>query len=71
MLRGVREVFERNGADFVIASTWAFLCESDVGSCEADLVVIAFVICFFGEDERDAERDAGGVDFEVPARLNE
>ena len=42
-----------------------------MSSCEADLIVVAFIIRFFGEDERDAERDAGGVDFEVPARLNE
>lgn len=29
---GVRDVFERNGADFAIASLCAFLCDSDVSS---------------------------------------
>ena len=70
-LRGVRDVFERNGADFAIASLCAFLCDSDVSSWVADLVVVAFAIRFFGEAERDGERETGGVDFEDPARLNE
>ena len=70
-LRGVRDVFERKGADFEIASTCAFLWDPDVSSCDADLLVAVFAIRFFGEDERDAKREAGGVDFEEPARVNE
>ena len=70
-LRGVRDVFERKGADFEIASRCAFLCDSDVSSCDVDLVVVVFVVRFFGDAERETDREAGGVDFEEPARLNE
>ena len=70
-LRGVRDVFEQKGADFEIASMCAFLWDPDVSSCDADLLVAVFAIRFFREDERDAEREAGGVDFEEPARVNE
>ena len=71
VLRGVRDVFERKGANFEIACTCAFLWDPDVSSCNADLLVAVFAIRFFGEDERDPEREVGGVDFEEPARVNE
>lgn len=70
-LRGVRDVFERKEADFKMASTCAFLCDSDVTSCVADLVIAVFAVRFLGDDERDAKREAGGVNFAEPARLNE
>ena len=41
-----------------------------MSSCDADLFIAVFAIHFFGEDERDAECEAGGVDFEEPAQVN-
>jgi hypothetical protein len=32
---------------------------------------VVFVARFFGDEEREAERETGGVDFEEPARVNE
>lgn len=68
---GVRDVFDRKVADFEIASMCAFLCDSDVSSCEADLIGLVLVLLFFGDAKREAEHEAGGVDFEEPTRLNE
>ena len=42
-----------------------------MSSCEADLIGLVLVLLFFGDAEREAEREAGGVDFEEPARFNE
>ena len=41
-----------------------------MSSCDADLFIAVFAIRFFGEDEQDAECEAGGVDFEEPAQVN-
>ena len=75
-LRGVREVFDRNAVERDSASKCAFLCDSEAASWatvlgveELDVVGLRSIVFFFGEAEREDDRDGAtaAASLEEPA----